>query len=282
MKKIFALLLSTVAVISCSEWRNDLYIEEKTPKQDTHEPAVTADGQLYNMNFDLWSKDPKGSGDVCYGPQASTEQQSVWGSANSTTASLGFPTCVQDSVFTAVKGQGKSAVKIQTQLVEFLLIKKLAAGNFFTGQMGSINLGAMNASLKWGIPFTFRPKALEGYACYKPAIIENANDPYKDKIGSVDNGHVFVLLTDWDEQFIVDPAKDSFVDIDNDPKIIGYGKVTFDHSMTDYEKFTINIDYRSIRTPKYVVIVASSSALGDYFTGGVGSTLYLDEFKFLY
>ena len=281
MKKIFVLLLAAVSLLSCSEWQNDLYVEERTKMPDSHEPAVTADGQLYNMNFDLWSKDSKGY-EVCYGPQASSEQRSVWGSANSTTASFGFPTCVQDSVFTAVKGQGKSAVKLQTQLIDFIFIKKLAAGNFFSGQMGATNLVAMNASLKWGIPFTFRPKALEGYACYKPAIIENANAPYENKIGSVDNGHVFVLLTDWDEQFIVDPAEDSFVDIDNDPKIIGYGKVTFDHSMADYEKFTITIDYRKNRTPKYVVIVASSSALGDYFTGGVGSTLYLDEFRFLY
>ena len=281
MKKIFVLLLAAVSLFSCSEWRNDLYIEDKTQAQDNREPAVTADGQLYNMNFDLWSKDSK-DGDVCYGPQASLEQQSVWGSANSTTASLGFPTCVQDSVFTAVKGQGKSAVKLQSQMVDFLFIKKFAAGNFFSGQMGNTNYVAMNASLKWGIPFTFRPKALEGYACYKPAFIDHANAPYESKMGSLDNGHVFVLLTDWDEQFIVDPAEDSFVDIDNDPKIIGYGKVTFDHSMTDYVKFTIDIDYRSIRTPKYVVIVASSSSLGDYFTGGVGSTLYLDEFRFLY
>ena len=68
----------------------------------------------------------------------------------------------------------------------------------------------------------------------------------------------------------------------NDPAIIGYGKVVFDKEMDKYEKFTLNIEYRSDRTPKYVAIVTSSSALGDYFTGGTGSVLYLDEFKFLY
>ena len=281
MRKILAQLLAAAALLSCSEWRNDLFIEEKIQEPDSHESAVTADGQLYNMNFDLWSKDDKGY-EVCYGPQASSEQKKVWGSANSTTQSMGFPTCLPDSVFTAVKGKGKHSIKLQTQLIDRLFIKRLAAGSLCTGQMGKPNLATMNASLKWGIPFTLRPKALEGYACYQPATISHANSPYENRIGSVDNGHVFVLLTDWDEQFTVDPAEDSFVDIDNDPKLIGYGKVTFDHSMTDYEKFTINIDYRSARTPKYVVIVASSSALGDYFTGGTGSTLYLDEFRFLY
>lgn len=277
MGKILIPLLFTFTLLSCSEWKNDLFVEDVTHGDDNNAPAVTSDGQLYNMNFDLWSKD--GSNDVCYGSSASSEQKTVWGSANSTTSIFNKPTCVPERSFMATSGAGKCAVKLETQLI---MNTKLAAGNFFTGQMGSISLATMNASLKWGILFSLRPSSLEGYACYKPATINKANPPYEDKIGSVDNGHVFVLLTDWDEQFVVDPAKDSFVDIDNDPKIIGYGKVTFDHAMTDYEKFTINIDYRSDRTPKYVVIVASSSALGDYFTGGVGSKLYLDEFRFLY
>ena len=72
------------------------------------------------------------------------------------------------------------------------------------------------------------------------------------------------------------------LDFDNDPAIIGYGKLVFDHEMSEYEHFTLKIDYRNDRTPKYIVIVASSSSLGDYFTGGDGSILYLDEFSFLY
>ena len=52
--------------------------------------------------------------------------------------------------------------------------------------------------------------------------------------------------------------------------------------MNDYEKFVIDIEYRNDRTPKYVVIVAASSVLGDYFTGGDGSALYIDEFRFNY
>ncbi|MBQ3440223.1 MAG: hypothetical protein IJG35_09625 [Bacteroidales bacterium] len=34
--------------------------------------------------------------------------------------------------------------------------------------MGQINIWKMSADLEWGIPFTERPAALEGYACYKP------------------------------------------------------------------------------------------------------------------
>ena len=88
-------------------------------------------------------------------------------------------------------------------------------------------------------------------------------------------------VTDWDEPFKVTPPN-KLVDFEGDPSIIGYGKVVFDKETTKYEKFTLDIEYRNDRTPKYVVIVASSSALGDYFTGGEGSVLYLDEFSFKY
>ena len=52
--------------------------------------------------------------------------------------------------------------------------------------------------------------------------------------------------------------------------------------MTGYEPFHMDITYRNERTPKYISIVCSSSDLGDYFTGGDGSVLYLDEFKLTY
>ena len=272
--------LAVLLAVSCNEWDNDIVMNDPEPVNTNTGSAVDADGQLYNMNFDLWSKD--GNNEVCYGADASPEQKKVWGSANASTSMLGKNTCIPDSVFVAMEGAGKKAVMLKTQLVNALITKKLAAGCIFTGQMGSINISKLSATLKWGIPFTLRPKALEGYACYKPVAIDVVKAPFDDWLGKTDSAHVFVLLTDWDEQFTVDPATDTFVDIDNDPHIIGYGKVGYNHTMAGYEKFRIDIDYRSNRTPRYVVIVASSSALGDFFTGGDGSTLYLDEFRFIY
>lgn len=274
MKKLVILLLVLSTLLSCSDWREDLF--GKKDKAISESSVVTEDGQLYNMNFDLWNKDE------CYGEDASADQKKVWGSANSSTSSLGKYTCVPDSGFLAVEGDGKRAVKLTTQLIKALFVKKLAAGSIFTGQMGKVNPTKLSATLKWGVPFSLRPRALEGYACYKPVNIDVANSPYEDLKGTLDRGHVFVLLTDWDSQFTVDPATDTFVDIDNDPGIIGYGRVEFDHTMDGYEKFTLNIDYRNERTPRYVVVVASSSMFGDYFTGGNGSTLWLDEFRFVY
>ena len=280
MRRIFLLFLALITV-SCVDWEHLFNREDEgEPEPEPVGPAVTEDGQLYNMDFDLWYRD--GSYYECYGEGASREQKNVWGLANSSTAKLGRYTCVPESVFVAVPGPGKWAVKLKTQMVKFMFIKKLAAGSVFTGQMGSIEFSSLSATLKWGIPFSLRPKTLEGYACYKPVDINVAKAPYDSLGGTLDKGHVFVLLTDWDRQFTVDPATETFVDIDNDTCIIGYGRVAFDRVMDDYEKFTIDIDYRNDRTPRYVVIVASSSVYGDYFTGGEGSTLFLDEFKFTY
>ena len=62
----------------------------------------------------------------------------------------------------------------------------------------------------------------------------------------------------------------------------GYGKMTFEKEMTQYEKFHLDITYRNDRTPTLCTIVTSSSYLGDYFTGGSGSVVYFDEFQFIY
>jgi len=248
------------------------------------EPKKQDEPQLYNMGFDYWSvaKDTKINQDynALYAEDATEEEKAVWGSAAASTKLIGTDSVVPESEFVAVSGEGKKALKLETGGIDFI-ITKLAAGSVFNGYAGDIDFAKMSAHIFWGTPFTARPKTLEGYYCYKPKTIDFVQAPYTDKKGQTDNGHVLVILSDWDNQFEVSPP-DLLLDFDNDPGIIGYGKVVFDKEMSAYEKFSVNIEYRNERTPKWVTIVCSSSALGDYFTGAKGSVLYLDEFKFLY
>ncbi len=159
--------------------------------------------------------------------------------------------------------------------------KKLAAGSLFTGKLSGIDIFSQTAELLWGVPFSGRPAALEGYVCSQPKVIDYAEGEYAGLKGQLDKGAVSVILSDWEEQFLVSPPN-KLVDYENDPHIIGYGKMTFEKEMTEYEKFHLDITYRSDRTPTMVTIVTSSSYLGDYFTGGSGSVIYFDEFKFIY
>ena len=241
------------------------------------EPQPKDGPQLYNMSFDFWSTE--NNLPVPYDADASDEDKVVWGNADQLIALLGFPTMRNETEFVAVKGEGKAALRLQTQGIEAM--NKLAAGSLFTGKMGGIDFLKMSAKLYWGVPFTSRPAALEGYVCSQPKTIDYAEGEHADMKGQMDKAAVVVILTDWEEQFLVSPP-DMLVDVENDPHIIGYGKMTFEKDMTEYEKFHLDIAYRNDRTPTMATIVTSSSYLGDYFTGGSGSVVYFDEFQFIY
>ena len=84
-------------------------------------------------------------------------------------------------------------------------------------------------------------------------------------------------------EFLISTSDGRFVDVEKDPGIIAFARFETDRTTEGYEEFTLELDYRDLtRTPKYVVISACASKLGDYFTGGVGSVLYVDEFEFIY
>ena len=84
-------------------------------------------------------------------------------------------------------------------------------------------------------------------------------------------------------RFRVNTQTGTFVDL-NSSDIIAYGELSDAEAsrtdMKEYEKFEIDIKYRNLTTePTYILIVASASKYGDYFTGGEGSSLYIDEFE---
>ena len=50
-----------------------------------------------------------------------------------------------------------------------------------------------------------------------------------------------------------------------------------------YIEFTLPLTYKSTtRIPRYIVIAASASKYGDYFTGSTSSVMYVDEFSLIY
>ena len=229
--------------------------------------------QLYNMSFDDWHQDGK----VWYPYLSGADSDHlIWDSANKATASFTGSATTPDEEYVAVSGPGKKAARLESSYA----VVKFAAGNLFTGQF--VKLVGLGADLAWGIPFDSRPAMMKGYLSYKTSPITDADADHKDLLGKNDTGHVIVILTDWEEQFHVLSADKVFVDFENDPGIIAYGRVAVSEDTDGYISFEMPLEYRDTRKPKKVVIVASSSALGDYFTGGRGSVLHVDEFEFVY
>ena len=155
-----------------------------------------------------------------------------------------------------------------------------AAGNLYIGKFGKVE--GIGAILDWGKEFTSMPAAMKGYFKYLPKAIDKSKPPYDNMIGKTDKCQIQIFLTDWDAPFTINTTAGQFVDLANDPHIIAFGRLETDETVTEYREFTIPLEYRSYRKPKYVVVSCCASYLGDYFTGGVGSTLWVDEFELIY
>jgi hypothetical protein len=218
------------------------------------------DAQLGNLSFDGWSKSDK---------YPNPEGMDIWDSANSSGAAV-------------TTSPSTDAVKSYAARLESVnAFGMLAAGNIFTGKF--VGLAGLGAKLDWGVPFDSRPLALRGHYKYAPVAIDKAKDPYTSMLGKPDQCQILIFLTDWDGPFRVNTNEKKFVDLDNDPGIIALGQLNSSEASSKYIDFTLPIVYRDgSRIPKYIVIAAASSRYGDYFTGGRGSVLHIDEFEFVY
>ena len=69
----------------------------------------------------------------------------------------------------------------------------------------------------------------------------------------------------------------------NDEHVIAYGALSTGVSIDSWSPFSIDLKYNSTsRVPRYVLVVCSASKYGDYFVGGNGSILYIDDLKLEY
>lgn len=224
---------------------------------------------LENGKLENWSQDGK----VWY-PNAS-DANPFWGTGNPGAASfIGNLTEPTDESIS-----GKAAL-LETKNA----IIKLGAGNLFTGDF---QLDGLNGLLHFGRPFTSFPTALRLYYKYTSTTINMIGDNVGDLAsmkGEPDICHIYIALSDKSEPYEIrnNPSKRQLFDKD-DANIIAYGEFSSNQSTSSYKQIEIPLEYRyTNRTPKYIIIVASSSKYGDYYIGGVGSKLWLDEMELVY
>ena len=246
-----------------------ILVGEEGVEETSNEITFTTDGEyeLPNGGFDEWWKE----GSV-WNPWSETGSQ-WWDTGNKGAATLGESNTVptDDAV------EGKAAM-LQTRFVGVAGIGKLAAGNIFVGKFGKVD--GTNGIIHLGQPFNYRPTRLKGYYKYTNGPIDYADKEMSDKIGQPDCMSIYMALGDWDEpvEIRTNPKNRKVFDV-NDPNIIAYKSFDTTEPTSEYTPFELELEYRSTsRIPTYLIIIASGSKLGDYFTGSTQSTLYVDEF----
>lgn len=241
--------------------------------------TTETEAQMPNMGFDAWN-----TTDGIVFPNADQGENFWWDSGNTGAKMGGKTPTSQETSFVAVSGEGKSAARLETVNA----IIAMAGGNVFSGHFGRVQ--GLGAEVFFGRPFETRPTKLTGWYSYEPKAIDNVKPPEGVALpfdrntiaGRMDRCHIFVYVTAWDGPYRVNTTERRYLDI-NDPDVIGYGEL-IDSTGTggEYRQFSIDIKYRDHRKPTYCAVVAVASQYADFFTGGIGSLMYVDEFAFGY
>lgn len=225
---------------------------------------------LENGGFEDWHQD-----DGQWNPWASGGQ-SFWGTGNrgSMIASQNITTSTSESV-------SGLAAKLETKYI----LVKLAAGNIFTGDF---DLDGMNGLLHFGRSFNSFPSALRFYYKYTSATINKISSDapsYMEAFrGKPDTCQIYIALSDKSEPYeIRNNPNNRHLFNKNDANIIAYGEYQSGETTNSYQQITIPLEYRATnRTPRYIIIVCAASKYGDYYVGGEGSTLFIDEMELVY
>lgn len=191
---------------------------------------------------------------------------------------------------------GKQGLCLHSQFVGFGALGKFAAGNIFIGKY--LATEGMDGVLGWGRPFNcpIRPKALKVWARYEPVNITHDDTSALPSVskGDPDNGIVYIaLVTDQTMSYnsetwpqIVKTSSSSRQLFDpSGSNVVAYGEHVFTSATTESGLVEITIPLNDVNpnlTVSNIIIVASASRYGDYFVGGNGSLLYLDDFELVY
>ena len=239
--------------------------------------------QLPNNSFEDWQTSTSP-----YLIYASGEDM-FWDLGNHGSASMSKNVTVPS---TTLFHSGSRSIDLKSQFVGIGSIGKFAAGNVFVGKY--LKTDGTDGILGWGRPFASRPTQLTGYVKYSPKTIDN-NAAIVDGATGMDKGQIFIAL--WDDsketdsstgeswpKIIKTKSSERMLFDANSEHIIAYGTIIFTEA-TEGEgliPFTIDLEYRSNKRPSAIILTCSASYYGDYFCGGNGSEMWLDDLQLVY
>ena len=284
--------------IDAIEESNGTYTARPTGLKDntTYEYCLAVDGiqtnmgpeftteeatELYNGSFDNWHQE----GNTWYPNESGV---SFWDTSNpGTTQGMGAlvninPTQGNSSIV-YTKGGKSAELKTQHKV-------KLAAASLYAGSFGGL-VSMKGAKINFGQPFVARPISLHGFFQYAPVAINHVGENQPANTVKEDDNDIcsiFIALSKGTYQ--VDNTNTSTLltedKIKSSDQFIAYGELPIEQCISTegkWKEFNIPLKYKNTKDkPTHIIIVCTSSKYGDYFTGGDGSTMYLDDFSLIY
>lgn len=248
--------------------------------------------QLPNSGFESWNTNSTPY--LVYAPGESM----FWDCGNHGSATMSKNVTMPDET---VRHSGNYSLKMASQFVGVGgALGKFAAGNVFVGQY--LNTEGTDGVLGWGRPWTARPTALKVYVKYSPVTIDRTDgknipaDVLATK-GTMDKGIIYLAITDGTTESYTHPKSGEvynfpFIAMTKTQKlfdktaanVIAYGEKIFDATEGDgMIEFTIPVEYyRNDIKAANIIIVCSASKGGDYFVGGNGSNMWIDDLQLVY
>lgn len=268
--------------------------------------AYPSGPQIYNAGFETWS----GSKPMLPYLTDNDRNDQWWDTGNhgSSKAQINVTTKENDP---RPGSSGSSSARLKSQKASLFGIGRFAAGNIFVGKY--LGTDGMDGVIGFGKPFdfTYRPKQLTFW--YKGTIgtIDQRGDnaPAHIQKGDSDVSQVYICLCKMDGPHVVATKRpETFLNFaansktmsyctalngtasDNDRpdgKIIAWASWEPDNTTAcpDWTKITLNLTYNEEyegEKPNYLLLTASASKYGDYFTGSTSSEMYLDDIELVY
>lgn len=242
--------------------------------------------QPANAGMEDWYQDG-----TPYIPAADAASQ-MWDSGNHGSATM------RKNVTTPsdLRHSGNRSAALSSQFVGIGTIGKFAAGNIFYGKY--LATDGMDGVLGFGRPFEvpadLKVKALKVWVKYNPATVNYASSYISQ--GAQDQGMIYIALFDDTDKSDSDAnyngvygrvirTKSQQLFSKDLPNVCAYGERVFDGATSgdDLVEVTIPVSYVGGKgEPKLLLICCTASRFGDYFSGGAGSTMYVDDFQLIY
>ncbi|MDE6525774.1 MAG: DUF4493 domain-containing protein [Muribaculaceae bacterium] len=249
---------------------------------------TTLNDQLPNSSFEEWGK----TGKVEF---PGLEYPAFWDSGNHGSSKMSKTVTTQSTDYAH---SGTHSICLKSQFVGMGLIGKFAAGNVFAGRY--LYTDGMDGELGFGQPWTLRPRQVRVWAKYVAGTVQSGKGSGSHlSAGDKDQGAIYVALVDntltkydtakseWNgtEWPCVVKTKSGQLFDKNGANVVAYGEHIFATDTEGNGLVEIVFDLNDVNPDLEVaniIFVASASRYGDFFEGGEGSLLYLDDIELIY